>query len=355
MDNSSGHQLNATVSSNSSRVGCFPDLILVDVGVLLPEVVALPIFSAAIFILHRGVEIDHPVFRIILNNLIFQLTLTVIIIVGQLTVSVRKSALLVSEFVNLAGLLFHQSTWTTLSCLRYAYIVKPDWLHSKYPDTEKLRRTSQVAAFFYFLLILVTMLAIYFGSVIPLGWPKVTFYRGIPTSAKIFIVVALSLVYLSPVLISLTFYILLARASKSKMNKIGVVAHHCSAVDCQQCPTPKPHGDIFIGYNPEQNEIEVSVANRDSGHPQPPSFEAVRAAEERNSALRSIKTNLVVFATEIFVIFAIYSFKSDYQQCLNLISNAVFKTLLPILTTVANFGTVQAVLKKFVDLLFEKS
>ena len=340
---------------NSSRIGCFPDLLFVDVGVLLPEVAALPIFSAAIFMLHRGVEIDHPVFRVILNNLVFQLTMTVVVIIGQLTISIRKSAMLVSEFVNLAGLLFHQSTWTILSCLRYAYIVKPDWLHSKYPDVGKLRKLSQASAFFYFILILVTMLAIYLGSVIPLGWPQVSFYRGIPTATKIFIVVALSLVYLSPVLISLVFYILLARASITKMNKIGVVDHHCSAADCQQCSSPVPYGGIFIGYNPEQNEIEVSVAKRNSGRSQPPNFEAVRAVEERNSALRSIKTNLVVFLTEIFIIFSVYSFKSDYQQCLNLIANAVFKTLLPILTTLANFGTVQAVLKKFVDLLFKKS
>jgi hypothetical protein len=41
--------------------------------ILLPELFAIAIFSASIFLIYKGIEIDHPVYAVIFNNLIFSL------------------------------------------------------------------------------------------------------------------------------------------------------------------------------------------------------------------------------------------------------------------------------------------
>lgn len=74
-----------------------------------------------------------------------------------------------------------------------------------------------------------------------------------------------------------------------------------------------------------------------------------KTVEEINSALRSIKTNLLTIATDIVLVIVTYSLHSDYHQCINIVRNSIFKTALPILTTAANFGTIQNVLKQFLE------
>ena len=242
---------------NTSIVGCFPNHKFVDIGVLLPEVFALPIFVAAIYVMYRGVEIDHPVFRIIFNNLIFQLTITAIVILFQLLSSIRNNAILASELANLAGLLFHNSTWLILSFLRYAYKVKPDLLHSKFPDPGQISKYSQAAVISFCFLTLAAMFAIFSISMISLGWPQVSFCHGISTTSRNLIILGSFLVFLSPVLISIVFYVLLVISLAAKLKRVGV---DNSSGDGQQVFSIS-YGGIYIGptYD-DRNEIEVSVA-----------------------------------------------------------------------------------------------
>jgi len=72
-----------------------------------------------------------------------------------------------------------------------------------------------------------------------------------------------------------------------------------------------------------------------------------KVMQEQISALRSLKTNLVVFFVGVITGFIIYLFPIRYQEQLNLILSSLQKLLFPLLTTVANFGTIRTVMKLF--------
>ena len=76
-----------------------------------------------------------------------------------------------------------------------------------------------------------------------------------------------------------------------------------------------------------------------------------RAIQEQISALRSLKTNLVVFFVGMIAGFIIYLFPTRYQEQLNLVLSSLQKLLFPVLTTVANFGTIRSVIKLFLGKL----
>jgi hypothetical protein len=53
---------------------------------IVSELIALPFLTAAIYVMYRGVEIDHPVYSILFNNLIFPLIVTCTIICSAFVV-----------------------------------------------------------------------------------------------------------------------------------------------------------------------------------------------------------------------------------------------------------------------------
>ena len=153
---------------------------------LLPELVSLPIFAGAILIMYQGVEIEHPVFSVILNNLMFPLFVNLVIICSAFP-SNMKIFLNVSAFGNMVCLLHHHTSWMVLSGLRYAYIVKPEWLHSTWPDVKRLRYLSVATVYISFALIVTLSLSIFLILAVPFGWPNIHFYA-FPHSAKVTIV-----------------------------------------------------------------------------------------------------------------------------------------------------------------------
>ena len=80
------------------------------------------------------------------------------------------------------------------------------------------------------------------------------------------------------------------------------------------------------------------------------SFEQnTKVIQEQISALRSLKTNLVVFFVAMITGFVIYVFPLSYQEQLNLVLSSLQKLLFPILTTVANFGTIRNAIRLFLE------
>ena len=64
---------------------------------------------------------------------------------------------------------------------------------------------------------------------------------------------------------------------------------------------------------------------------------------EKKAAIRSLETNLILIAIYILSnIFLIFPSK-DGQLIFCLVNSSIQKTLLPIATTVANFGTIKSV------------
>jgi hypothetical protein len=89
--------------------------------VLLPEYFALPIFAVSIYAMNRGVEVDHPIYSVLLFNLVFPTFATLVIVSASFFVNVNNWKT-ISSVVNLISMLYHHSSWAVLSALRHAMV-----------------------------------------------------------------------------------------------------------------------------------------------------------------------------------------------------------------------------------------
>ncbi len=144
-------------------------------------------------------------FMRISTTLIFLLFFTVLIICSAFP-SNMKIFINVSGFGNMISLLHHHSSWMVLSGLRYAYIVKPDWLHSTWPDVRRLNIISM--SIVYFTLIISLVLELYILNLLaePYGFPKVPLWA-ISHDAKVKIGLIVNLIHSIPAFCSLLIYI----------------------------------------------------------------------------------------------------------------------------------------------------
>ena len=322
------------------------------------ELVSLPILGVALNVVYAGVEIDHPVFRLIFNNLIVAFVDTVVIVVAAIFV-VDKNIFHVLAFGNLITLLHHHSTWMILSGLRYAYIVEPDWLHAKFPDVKQLRRLSVGLVAVSFLLIVGLVLAVLIGSIVPLGWPRASFYMDLSWREKTSIIAAVSGAYHLPAFISLLFYIALVRKTSEKISRIEVEAASGGPISVISGVSETTFQRSDVSCNPDEPTRGVSRKPpvRNNGFfSSPEDQEKARTVEEKMSALRSLKTNLTVFAVGLGFAVFINLMPTAYQEPLDLLGTSLAKTAFPLLTSLASFGTVRSVGKAFFkSISFEKN
>jgi hypothetical protein len=337
---------------------------------LLPEIASVPIFSIAILIMYHGVEIEHPIYSVLFFNLIFPFFVNLIIISSAFA-SNMKIFLNVSAFGNMICLLHHHTCWMVLSGLRYAYIVNPDWLHSTWPDVKCLRCFSLTIVYFSFTLVVTLVLSILLVFAVPYGWPKIHFYA-IPHNSKVTIVLLILIAYHIPTLCSFVLYILLVFATTNKLSKVGVLpkgenkqvsinldnsnlenVETNSTVDIcginvgRDIPLfnePPSQSSIINFPHEERSDIESNILVEQNA----------RAFQELISALRSLKTNLLVFFVGMITGFIIYLLPVSYQEELNLSLSSVQKLIFPVLTTMANFGTIRSVCKEFLAKLCDR-
>ena len=315
------------------------------------EMASLPILAVAIYVVYVGVEIDHPVFRLIFNNLIVAF-IDAAVIVSTAVFADTKTIIQILAFGNLITLLHHHSTWMILSGLRYAYIVEPDWLHSKFPDAQQLRRLSVGSVSLSFLLIVGIVLAILIGSIVPLGWPRISFFLDVSWREKSSIIAAVSAAYHFPTFVSLIFYITLVRKTSEKVSRIGVEPASVCPISVISGLSETTIRQSEISFSPEEPARELSGKTpqpiRANGFfSSPEDLEKSRTIDEKISALRSLKTNLVVFACGLGCSVFIYSMPARYQESLNLVGTSLAKTMFPLLTSLASFGTVRSVGRNF--------
>lgn len=170
------------------------------------------------------------------------------------------------------------------------------------------------------------------------------------------VILILSLVssYLLPIAISCTVYIaLLVVKKRIGQNKINVVEQ------ANLEPHDSSDGPTFYAVQMQQNE--TSERNN-----QPTSKEDVSnvlndadaddilrvQAEERRqaeirAATRSIETNLVLVVIFVVVYGAFIFMSGKVRQSYSLFAFSTLKGLLPICTTIANFGTVHSVMIQY--------
>ena len=89
--------------------------------ILMPELLALVLFSIAISIVYKGVEIDHPMYSVLYLDLVVPLIITVSIILTSMLVSIHNWKA-VSSMLNMISLLYHHTSWAILSVLRFLLV-----------------------------------------------------------------------------------------------------------------------------------------------------------------------------------------------------------------------------------------
>ena len=74
-------------SGNSTDIYWTPSKCIL---VLVPELLALVVFSMAIAIVYKGVEIDHPVYSVLLLDLVVPLVITAAIILASTVAGINS-------------------------------------------------------------------------------------------------------------------------------------------------------------------------------------------------------------------------------------------------------------------------
>ncbi len=89
--------------------------------------------------MYNGIDIEHPVFRVLFCNLIAAFFLSAVNLVAfPFNLEIKYSTIVTGT--NASCLIFHCCCWFVVSLLRYLYIIHKDWLLNRYPDPKYLNR-----------------------------------------------------------------------------------------------------------------------------------------------------------------------------------------------------------------------
>jgi hypothetical protein len=164
--------------------------------------------SIGIYGMYQGIEIKHPLFALLFSNLIFPNVATFLNFL-VLAFFPFKNWVRMSMFSNFLSLLFHTTSWSIISVLRYIHIEHQDWLNDKWPDITKLQPVVLVIQFLAFFLLLLTNVVGFALFASPYGWPAKSFLKYVPPNIQIFLSIFAVSVFTLPVIVSGIFYILL--------------------------------------------------------------------------------------------------------------------------------------------------
>jgi hypothetical protein len=246
-------------------------------------------------LIYLGIEISHPVYSILFGNLIVALTSSLINIFAFPFMTKMKYSTLANGN-NTIYLIFYYSCWCALSGLRYIYIIHNNWLHEKFPEAKQI----SIRACLGVLSIFFTCIFSILGPLLAFGWPGIKVFE-MPTKSKL---ISLTLIFGTLTLLmgsSCIFYIMILRENgKIFTNKIFTIEEP----------------------NIDTSENSASMEKR---------------ALEMKSAIRSLKTNIVLCGTAVLILILI-SIGSDQIHMVIII---LIKALLPMFATVLNFEKIQ--------------
>ena len=170
--------------------------------------------------MHKGVEINHPVFSLLFSNLLFPLVATLINL-AALPLVPFQSWIRLSLFTNYLSMLFHTTSWGVISALRYAFIEHNSWMNSKWPDIQKLKPLALATQFCSFIILLLINITAFVTLASPYGWPSKSFINHVPDNVQEWLVYIAVAIFIFPILISGTFYLLIIRARSSCFRNKG--------------------------------------------------------------------------------------------------------------------------------------
>jgi ABC-type transport system involved in multi-copper enzyme maturation permease subunit len=166
--------------------------------------------------MYNGVEIEHPVFRVLFCNLIVSfISSAVNIIAYPIEKNIKYSTIINGN--NYFCLLFHCCCWLVVSLLRFIYIIHKHWLLTKFPDQKILNRFAVALVFFTYLFCLLIVLSVSMLC----GWPRLKSFE-MPMPQRAITVGTLLGIYILLVCSSCSFYLLILRKrGRLRNNKVG--------------------------------------------------------------------------------------------------------------------------------------
>ena len=166
--------------------------------------------------MYNGIEIEHPVFRVLFCNLIVAFLSSAVNVIAYLIQTEIKYST-ISNSNNAFCLLFHCCCWLIVSVLRFIYIIHKDWLFKRFPEQKILNRLAVASVFLTY----ITCLLIVIIICMLCGWPREQVFE-MPMPQKAISVGTLLGIYILLVCSSCSFYLLILRKRGSlRNNKVG--------------------------------------------------------------------------------------------------------------------------------------
>jgi hypothetical protein len=109
---------------------------------VLPEYFNLFFLFCGIYGMYQGIEISHPLYAVLFQNLIVSLISSVLDIIVFWFISNYKYVIF-ANILNVFSLFFDCTSWCVTSGLRFVYIVYGDWFNNLIPN-QKLQCSSVV-------------------------------------------------------------------------------------------------------------------------------------------------------------------------------------------------------------------
>jgi amino acid transporter len=210
--------------------------------------------SVGILQMYNGVEIEHPVFRVLFCNLVVAfISSAVNIIVYPFEKNVRYSTIINGN--NGFYYLFHCCSWLIVSILRFIYIIHKDWLFKRFPDPKVLNRLAIASVFLSFLTCWLILIIV----IVLCGWPRLKIFE-MPMPQKAMSAGTLLGLYILLICISCFFYLLILRKrGKLRNNKVGpdnskikVKSSDCKIITNQ-------FGDVLVGDSQTNDQGQQSL------------------------------------------------------------------------------------------------
>jgi hypothetical protein len=124
---------------------------------------------------YKGIEIGHPIFSVIFLNLIVPTACSFANFIA-LPLLPLVNAYITSMLLNIFSLVFHLTSWSVVSVLRYVLIVYKDWVNQRWPDLRRLRYVALAAQLVSYVAFFALGVLAFRTGAGPYGWPKLRFY-----------------------------------------------------------------------------------------------------------------------------------------------------------------------------------
>jgi hypothetical protein len=173
------------------------------------------ILTYGLWQMYLGIEVGHPVYATLFNNLLFLLFVSIIEIILTPFLNQIRVETLIKSFSGFCAL-FHASTWLVMSALRYIYIVHSDWVHKTFPEARTLTIMSIAAIYSIYGI----SMSIVISTLIMNGWPQLAVTE-MDRESKIACMMSLLACYVFIFCVSNIFFVLILH-ERGAIGKNGV-------------------------------------------------------------------------------------------------------------------------------------